>query len=90
MTAVLTGAKGILNAVLIFISFIAKDVEQTFVFTGHLYFFFFKIYTFENCLSNEFAHWLIGLFVLLMLKFCFCLYMLTYPVIYLLADVWTF
>lgn len=89
MTAFLTGVKGIPNAVLIFISFIAKDVEQAFVFIGHLYF-FFKIYTFENGLFNEFAHQLIGLFVLLMLKSCFYLYMLTYPVIYLLADVWTF
>lgn len=87
LSAVLTGAKGILNAVLIFISFIATDVEQTFVFTGHLYFFFFKIYTFENCLSNEVAHRVTGLFVLNNLKFCFYLYMLTYPVINLLADV---
>lgn len=87
MTAVLTGVKGILNAVLIFISFIAKDVEQAFLFIGHLYFLFFKIYTFESGLFNEFAHQLIGLFVLLMLKSCFYLYMLTYPVIYLLADV---
>lgn len=60
------------------------------VFTGHLYFFFFKIYTFENSLFKEFAHRLIGLFVLLMLKSCLYLYMLIYPVVYLLADAWAF
>lgn len=47
-------------------------LSSFFVFIGHLSFFFFKTYiSFENCLFNEFAHRLTGLFVLLMLKSCF-------------------
>jgi hypothetical protein len=53
-----------LGAILICISFMAKDEEHFFMYS-------FPIYnsSFKNCLFNQFAHLLVGLFVLLVFKF---------------------
>jgi hypothetical protein len=75
MTPILEGVKWILNAVLIFISFIAEDVDKgvcvcvcvcVCVFIDHLCFFFKSCASFEKCLFKKFAQWLIELFILLL------------------------
>jgi hypothetical protein len=63
----LTGVRWNLNVILICISFLAKDVEDFFMITGHLYFF-------ENCLFSSFAHLFSGLLSLWEVRFLSSLY----------------
>jgi hypothetical protein len=60
----LTGVRWNLSVVLIYISFMAREVEHCFIPLLAL-----SISSSENCLCNSFAHLLTGLFVLLLFSF---------------------
>jgi NADH:ubiquinone oxidoreductase subunit 3 (subunit A) len=71
MVVILTEVRWDLNVALTWISFIAKDVEHFFIYLLAI-----STSSFENCPFNSFAHFLIGLFVLLVFNFLISLYIL--------------